>query len=61
MNPTHIHLMITHLPIFGSILGALVLAYGIYVKSEQTKSAAYYLFIIAAIGAGIAYATGESA
>ena len=26
MNQTHIHLLITHLPIFGSILGGLVLA-----------------------------------
>ncbi len=55
MNQTHIHLLITHLPIFGSILGAIVLAQGIWTKTEQTKVAAYYLFILAAIGAGIAY------
>jgi len=61
MDQTHIHLLITHLPIFGSILGALVLLHGIYMKSEQTKIAAYNLFIISAIGAGIAYATGEAA
>ncbi len=61
MNQTHIHLLITHLPIFGSILGAIVLAQGIWTKTEQTKVAAYYLFILAAIGAGIAYLTGESA
>ena len=61
MNQTHIHLLITHLPIYGSILGALVLAYGLWVKSYQTKIAAYCVFIIAAIGAGIAYLTGEAA
>jgi uncharacterized membrane protein len=61
MNQTHIHLLITHLPIFGSILGAIVLAQGIWTKTEQTKVAAYYLFILAAIGAGIAYLTGEAA
>jgi uncharacterized membrane protein len=61
MDQTHIHLLITHLPIFGSVLGALVLLHGIYMKSEQTKIAAYNLFIISAIGAGIAYATGEAA
>ena len=61
MNQTHIHLLITHLPIFGSILGAIVLAQGIWTKTEQTKVAAYSLFILAAIGAGIAYLTGESA
>lgn len=61
MNQTHIHLLITHLPIFGSILGGLVLAYGIWTKSNQTKIAAYYLLIISSIGAVIAYFTGEGA
>ena len=61
MSQVHLHLLITHLPIFGSILGALVLGYGLWTKSSQTKNAAYYLFIIAAIGAGIAYLTGEGA
>jgi uncharacterized membrane protein len=61
MNQTHIHLLITHLPIFGSILGALVLLHGIGVKSDQTKIAAYYVFILSAIGATVAYLTGEGA
>lgn len=61
MNQTHIHLLITHLPIFGSILGGLVLAHGLWTKSNQTKIAAYNLFIISAIGVGIAYLTGEAA
>ena len=58
MNPTHIHLLITHLPIFGSILGALVLTHGLWTKSNATKIAAYNLFIISAIGAVIAYLSG---
>ncbi|MCC7301833.1 MAG: hypothetical protein IT233_04235 [Bacteroidia bacterium] len=61
MDQTHIHLLITHLPIFGSILGALVLAHGLWTKSNPTIIAAYNLFIISAIGAGIAYLTGEGA
>lgn len=61
MNQTHIHLLITLLPIFGSILGGIVLAHGLRTKSNQTKIAAYNLFIISAIGAGIAYLTGEGA
>ncbi len=61
MDQTHIHLLITHLPIFGSILGAFVLAYGLWTKSSDTKVASYMLFIISAIGAGIAYLTGEAA
>jgi uncharacterized membrane protein len=61
MNQLHLHLLITHLPVFGSILGALVLGYGIWVKHIQTKMAAYYLFILSAMGAGVAYLTGEAA
>jgi uncharacterized membrane protein len=61
MNQTHIHLLITHLPIFGSILGGIVIAHGIWTKSNQTKIAAYHLFVISAIGAAIAYLTGEGA
>ena len=61
MNQTHVHLLITHLPIFGSILGGLVLAHGLWTKSYQTKIAAYNLFIVSAVGAGIAYFTGEAA
>ncbi len=61
MNQTHIHLLITHLPIFGSILGGFVLAHGLWTKSNQTKIATYNLFIIAATGAVIAYLTGQGA
>jgi uncharacterized membrane protein len=61
MNQAHIHLLVTHLPIFGSILGAFVLAYGLWAKSNETKIAAYGLFVISAIGAGISYLTGEGA
>src|SRR5665647_89361 len=61
MDQAHLHLVITHLPIFGSILGAFVLGYGIWSKSNQTKIAAYFLFVISAIGTGIAYLTGEGA
>jgi uncharacterized membrane protein len=49
------------LPIFGSILGGIVIAHGIWTKSNQTKIAAYHLFVISAIGAAIAYLTGEGA
>jgi len=61
MNQAHIHLLITHLPIFGSILGAIVLVHGLWTKSNQTKIAAYNIFIVSSIGAGIAYLTGEAA
>ncbi len=61
MDPAHIHLLITHLPVFGCFLGAVVLSYGLFTKSQETQSAAYLVLLISAIGALIAYFTGESA
>ena len=61
MNQTHIHLLITHLPIVGTALGAFVLIHGIWKRNKDTLIAAYNVLIVSAIGAGIAYATGEGA
>ena len=61
MDFTHLHLLVTHLPIMGSILGAIVLVQGIWSKNSQTKIAAYTLFVLSSIGAGVAYLTGEAA
>jgi uncharacterized membrane protein len=61
MSQTHIHLLITHLPIFGLLIGAFVLIHGIWNKSNTTLTAAYNVFIVCAITAGIAYDTGEGA
>ena len=61
MSPAHIHLLITHLPIFGSFIGSLVLVYAIIVKSNETKIAAYGTLVLSTFGAGISYLTGEGA
>jgi len=61
MDQTHLHLVVTHLPILGPVFGAIVLAYGIRMGSSSTKKAAYILFILAAAGAVISYITGEAA
>lgn len=61
MTQTHLHLLITHLPIFGSILGAIVLGYGLATKTQQTLAAAYFVLIISCIGGFIADRTGEAA
>ena len=60
MDQTHLHLIANHLPVVGSILGAFVLAYGIFVKSAQTQNAAYIIFLFCAIGAAVTYVTGEA-
>jgi uncharacterized membrane protein len=61
MNPAHLHLLITHLPIYGAFLGAVVLCFGILTRSSTTCNAAYVVLLIAAIGGVVAYFTGEPA
>lgn len=61
MDLTHLHLIITHLPIYGSILGLLALLYGMATGSNQVKTVAYLILLIACLGGIIAYSTGESA
>ena len=61
MNPTHLHLLINHLPVFGALSGVIVLVYALLNKNNQTKIASYLVFVVAAIGGLIAYLTGEDA
>lgn len=61
MDQTHIHLLANHLPVIGSILAVFVLLYGMFTANSNTKNAAYFLFIIAALGGVITYLTGEAA
>ncbi|MCC6599406.1 MAG: hypothetical protein IT223_01895 [Crocinitomicaceae bacterium] len=61
MDKVHLHLLINHLPIFSSIIGAFVLAVGIIAKSKTTRMTSYILLIGATLGAIITNNTGESA
>jgi len=61
MNPLHVHLFINHLPIAGTILGAVVLALALGLKSRHTEIAAYTVFILSSLGAAASYLTGEGA
>ena len=61
MNTAHIHLLITHLPIIGAFIGLLILSFACLKKDANVKTAAYLVFVVCAIGACIAYASGEGA
>ena len=61
MNLSHLHLLVNHLPIIGSMLGGLVLAFAIWKKSNRTKVAAYGVLVISSIGAMVSYLSGEAA
>ena len=61
MDQLHVHLFINHLPVAGTILGTIVLIIALLFRSKYTSLAAYTLFFISSLGAGIAYLTGEGA
>jgi len=61
MDSTNLHLALTHFPIIGTIIGTLVLAYGIYSKNNPVVQTAMMIFIGIALLAIPAFLTGEGA
>lgn len=61
MNGAHIHLLSNHVPIIGEFMGMIVLGWGIYKRNTEVLNAAYFIFILSAIGGIIAFWTGDSA
>ena len=61
MNDAHLHLVVNHFPIIGTILALGTLVAGILLKNNSVKNTAYGLFIVAAVFAAFSMATGEGA
>jgi uncharacterized membrane protein len=61
MNPAHVHLIINHLPIFTTLIGIIVLAWGMLKDNASIRNIAFALFIFGAVGSYIAIETGENA
>jgi uncharacterized membrane protein len=61
MNSLHLHLLINHLPVAGTLLGVLLLVLALWRRNAHTEVAAYFLFVVSSVGAVITYLTGEGA
>ena len=61
MNDAHLHMVVNHFPIIGTILGLGILVAGIIFKNNAVKSTAYGLFVVAAVFAAFSMGTGEGA
>ena len=61
MSDAHLHLVVNHFPIIGSIFGLGILIVGLILKNNSVKNTAYILFAFAAIFAFAAMYTGEGA
>ena len=58
MNAAHMHLLVNHLPVTGSIFAILLLVWSLARKNTDIARAALGLFVIAAITGLAAYFTG---
>jgi uncharacterized membrane protein len=61
MNDAHLHMIVNHFPIIGTILGLGILITGIILKNNSVKNTAYGLFIVATIFVALSMGTGEGA
>ena len=61
MNDAHLHMVVNHFPIIGTIFGIGILVTGLLLKNNSVINMAYVLFIIAAIFGILSMSTGEGA
>jgi uncharacterized membrane protein len=61
MTDAHLHLVVNHFPIIGTIFGFGILLAGLVLKNNTVKNVSYVLFIVAAIFAAFSMGTGEGA
>jgi uncharacterized membrane protein len=61
MNDAHLHLVVNHFPIIGTIFGLVTLIAGLVLKNDSVKNTAYILLIVSAIFAFLSMYTGERA
>jgi uncharacterized membrane protein len=61
MDATHLHLVLSHFPIIGTIIGIGILAYGQIFKNIEIQKVALTTFILMAILTIPVFVTGEEA
>lgn len=61
MNQAHIHLILNHFPIVGSLIGTALLIYGLLLKNNAVQKASILVIFIMSIIAIPVFLTGEPA
>src|SRR5512145_2100282 len=61
MNWAHLHLILNHVPVLGTLFGLLLLAWGILRRNDSLQRAALLTFTLVALVAIPAYLTGKPA
>ncbi|HEU5261192.1 MAG TPA: hypothetical protein VFU41_07185 [Gemmatimonadales bacterium] len=61
MNWAHIHLLLNHVPVLGTIFGLALLAYAVFKRNDDLKRLALGMFVVVGLLALPVYFTGEPA
>jgi uncharacterized membrane protein len=61
MDSTHVHLLLNHFPIVGTLIGSVLLFFGMYYKSSNIQKASLFIIAIMAIIVIPVFLTGEPA
>lgn len=61
MTLVHVHLLLTHVPVLGTVFGLLLLVVALVWRSEHLRRAAFVTFIATALVAAPTFLTGEAA
>lgn len=61
MDWVHVHLLLNHVPVVGTIIGSLLLLAAMVRKSDELKKASLVIFVVTALVAIPVFLTGEPA
>jgi hypothetical protein len=61
MNPAHLHLMITHVPVLGSVFGFFLLVLALLKGDQDLKRMSLWIFVLAGLAAVPTYLSGRPA
>ncbi|HYR11541.1 MAG TPA: hypothetical protein VEQ60_27410 [Longimicrobium sp.] len=61
MSTVHLHLLLNHVPVIGTIIGLFLLAWAVFRKDQGLARATLALFAVLAVVALVTFLTGEPA
>ncbi|MBL0340467.1 MAG: hypothetical protein IPP71_05800 [Bacteroidetes bacterium] len=61
MDTTHLHLLLNHFPIIGTLIAIVILAYGVLVDSRRTAKISLAVLVVMSLIAIPVFLTGEPA
>lgn len=61
MDAAHLHLLLNHVPVLGTLFGLLLFAYGVVRKHTLLQRVGLVVFVASGLSAGAAYLSGTGA